>query len=127
MKPYLSKAFFLCFGIMLSSHAFASEKGAQLFEEKCAVCHLKQRPAYDQVNTMVAPPMQGVMFHVTEAKPAKEEATRFIVDYIFDPQRSKALCMTHSIERFGLMPSQKGLLTTEEAHIIAEYLYNTYK
>jgi len=34
--------------------------------------------------------------------------------------------MTHSIEKFGLMPSQKGNLTTKEAQLIAEYLFDSY-
>jgi len=104
----------------------AQEKGSILFEEKCAACHLKQRPSFEAMNTMIAPPVMGVMSHVKEAKTTKPEAVKFIVDYIFEPTSAKALCMKQSIERFGLMPSQKGNLTKEEATSIAGYLYDNY-
>lgn len=127
MKSSLSKIVLVVSTVFLYSPVFSAEKGSELFDQKCSACHLKVRPSFDQINTMVAPPIKGVMFHVTEAKPSREEAVKFMVDYIFEPERSKALCINQSIERFGLMPSQKGSLTKEEAKIIAEYLYNTYK
>lgn len=102
------------------------EKGSILFEEKCAACHMKQRPSFEAMNTMIAPPIMGVMSHVKDAKTTKPEAVKFIVDYIFEPTPLKALCIKQSIERFGLMPSQKGNLTKEEATMIAGYLYENY-
>ena len=105
---------------------FASETGANLFEQKCAGCHLKQRPNVEQIHLMVAPPIQGVMFHVSEKYPSKKEAVGFISDYVFNPARNKTVCMPHSIEKFGLMPSQKGNVTPQEAQLIAEYLFDTY-
>lgn len=110
----------------LAQTAMAQEKGAILFEEKCAACHLKQRPSFEEMNKMIAPPIMGVMSHVKEAKTTKPEAVKFIVDYLFAPTSDKALCMKQSIERFGLMPSQKGNLTKEEATTIAGYLYDNY-
>jgi len=115
--------FLLAFGVL---SAMAQEKGSILFEKKCASCHLKQRPSYEEMSTMIAPPVMGVMSHVKEAKTTKPEAVKFIVDYIFEPTSLKALCMKQSIERFGLMPSQKGNLTKEEATSIAGYLYDNY-
>lgn len=109
-----------------SSTIFASENSANLFEQKCSFCHLKQRPHVDQMHLMVAPPINGVMFHVSERYPSKKEAVGFITDYIFNPALNKAVCMTHSIERFGVMPSQKGNLTPQEAKLIAEYLFDSY-
>ena len=109
-----------------SSLALASDKGATLFDQKCSSCHLKQRPHVDRMHLMVAPPIQGVMFHVSEKYPSKKEAVDFIAHYIFNPERNKAVCMTHSIEKFGVMPSQKGNLTPQEAKIIAEYLFDRY-
>lgn len=109
-----------------SEISMAQEKGSMLFEEKCAACHLKQRPSFEAMNTMIAPPIMGVMTHVKDVKTTKPEAVKFIVDYIFDPTPAKALCMKQSIERFGLMPSQKGALTKEEATTIAGFLYDNY-
>ncbi|HZF70896.1 c-type cytochrome [Sulfuricurvum sp.] len=123
------KLAFLASTVMLTlgvTSSLASEKGSTLFEEKCAACHVKQRPAYEEMKNLIAPPIMGVMTHVKDAKANKEEAVTFIVDYIFDPSHAKAVCMKQSIQRFGLMPSQKGSLTKEEATVIAEYLYKNY-
>jgi len=106
--------------------SMAQEKGSALFEEKCAACHVKQRPPFEEMKNLIAPPIMGVMTHVKDAKATKTEAVNFINDYIFDPTPAKALCMKQSIERFGLMPSQKGALTKEEATEIAGYLYDNY-
>jgi cytochrome c len=115
--------FILTFGAITS---IAQEKGSTLFEEKCSACHLKQRPSYDKIDTMIAPPIMGVMTNVKTTKTTKNDAVNFIVDYIFEPTQTKALCMSQSIQRFGLMPTQKGNLTKEEAATIAEYLYDNY-
>jgi len=106
--------------------AFAQEDPKILFEQKCAVCHLKQRPAYEEMKSLIAPPIMGVMTHVKDAKSSKTDAVNFIVDYIFDPKPEKALCMKESIERFGLMPAQQGNLSKEEAISIAGYLFENY-
>ena len=125
MKSHLFSVSLLLFSFAAVS-VMAQEKGSILFEEKCAACHLKQRPSFEEMNTMIAPPIMGVMTHVKDVKTAKPEAVKFIVDYIFDPTAAKALCMKQSIDRFGLMPSQKGNLTKEEATTIAGYLYDNY-
>jgi cytochrome c len=106
--------------------SMAQEKGSALFEEKCAACHVKQRPSMEEMKNLIAPPIMGVMTHVKDAKATKAEAVNFIADYVFDPTSAKALCMKQSIERFGLMPSQKGALSKEEATTIAGYLYDNY-
>ncbi len=116
----------LLFVSLVLANIFAADNGAKLFEQKCSSCHLKQRPHVDQMHLMIAPPIQGVMFHVSEKYPSKKEAVGFITDYIFNPDLHKAVCMTHSIEKFGVMPTQKGNLTMKEAQVIAEYLFDSY-
>lgn len=118
--------FYTLFCALSLSSAFAHEDPKILFEQKCSVCHLKQRPAYEEMKNLIAPPIMGVMTHVKDAKATKIEAVNFIADYIFDPTPAKALCMKQSIERFGLMPSQKGNLSKEEAISIAGYLYENF-
>ena len=102
----------------------AEMTGEALFEAKCSACHLKSRP--DDTSTMKAPPAMGITRHVKEQHPQKEEAVQFIVDYIQNPTAQKAACTPQSIERFGLMPSMKGVATTEEFTKIAEYLYDNF-
>lgn len=104
----------------------ADSSGEILFKEKCSYCHLETRPSYDKINTMVAPPMMGVLFHVQQSKPTKAEAVAFMRDYILNPHLSKSLCQEQSIKKFGLMPSMKENLTPKEADTVAEYVYEHF-
>ncbi|MDD2828116.1 MAG: c-type cytochrome [Sulfuricurvum sp.] len=104
----------------------ADTSGEALFKEKCSHCHLETRPSYDKINTMIAPPMMGVLFHVQQSKPTKPEAVAFISDYIINPHLSKSLCQESSIKKFGLMPSLKENLTPKEANTVAEYVYERF-
>ena len=106
---------------------FAGESGAELFKEKCAVCHMQTKPTPEQKKNMVAPPVMGVMFHIKEKYgDDKKKAIEFIKDYVMNPSEDKALCLPRSIKRFGLMPSQKGSVTQEELEKIAEYMYDNF-
>jgi len=98
--------------------------GEELFEKRCGSCHMKARPA--DISTLVAPPLPGVAMHVKMKYPRKEDAVAFIEDYVMQPQRKKAQCMPRTIERFGLMPSQKGSVTAQELKKIAQYIVENY-
>ncbi len=104
----------------------ADSSGEVLFKEKCSYCHLETRPSYDKINTMVAPPMMGILFHIQQSKPTKPEAVAFMSDYILNPHLSKSLCQEQSIKKFGLMPSMKENLTPKEANTVAEYVYERF-
>ncbi len=104
----------------------AEEEGRRLFEAKCSGCHLAQKPTPAQRSGMVAPPAMGVMYHVKERYGERPEAIAFIVDYVLEPKREKAVCMERSIRRFGLMPSQKGVVSEAELEKIAAYMYDTF-
>ncbi len=104
------------------------DEGKILFENKCTACHTAARPSTPEaMNSLIAPPMQGVMLHVNMAFDYdKKAAIAFIKDYTLNPSKEKALCMPLKIDRFGLMPSQKGSVTTEELDKIANYLTIAY-
>jgi Spy/CpxP family protein refolding chaperone len=114
------------FGLVFSATLFASgtQSAEQLFDAKCSACHVKTRPA--DRSSLIAPPAMGVMRHVKEHYGTKDAAVAFIADYVLNPQRSKAVCMAKSIDRFGLMPSQKGAVTEAEARIIAGWMYDNF-
>jgi hypothetical protein len=105
----------------------AAPSGEALFDANCAVCHMKERPTPQTRATMVAPPAMGVMFHVKEAFPGdRDAALEFVQDYVMNPSASKAKCLPRSIKRFGVMPSQKGVVTAEELSLIADYMYDVF-
>ena len=95
-----------------------------LFDAKCSMCHSKTRPA--DMNSVVAPAISGVMRHVKMSYPQKDEAVKFMVYYVLNPSKDKAICMPQKIDRFGLMPSQKGNVTKEELESIVSWLYDNY-
>ena len=105
-----------------SSTLQAASSGETLFNAKCAMCHVMVRP--DDKSTLIAPPAMGVMRHVKMNYETKESAVAFMASYIMNPQRADAVCESKSIQRFGLMPSQKGVVTEAELKVISEWMYD---
>ncbi len=102
----------------------ASDRGEDLFNVKCSACHIKTRPS--DPSQLIAPPLMGIMKHTKMQYNTKKEAVDFIVNYALNPQRDKAVCMPHTIKRFGLMPSQKGNVSEDELRHIASWMYDNY-
>ena len=107
----------------ISSLVYA-EDGATLFKAKCAACHQTSHP--QDMSTLIAPPVMGVMRHVKMTYKTKEDAVKFISTYALNPQKSKAVCMPQKIKRFGLMPSQKGNVTQKELESIASWMFDNF-
>ena len=110
--------------LLFTPMTYAQTSGEELFDTKCASCHVKMRP--NDISTLIAPPAMGVMRHVKMTYDTKEKAVNFITEYALDPQESKAVCMAEKIKRFGLMPSQKGKVSKEELTIIAGWMYDNF-
>jgi len=108
----------------LTHAAETTDKAEVLFDAKCATCHSKTRP--EDKSKVLAPALMGVMRHVKMAYPTKEVAVKFMVDYILKPTKEKAICMPGKIERFGLMPSQKGNVTEAELKTITSWMYDNF-
>ncbi len=127
----MSKKLLLKIGALIAltitvPQSFAQANGESIFDQKCAMCHLKQRPSADEMKNMIAPPMMGVIRHVKQVKTNRTEAIAFIADYLFAPSQKSAVCLPQSIARFGVMPSQKDNLTKEEAQTVSAYIYDTF-
>lgn len=105
--------------------------GKKLIETKCASCHDLNMPPLIS-DKELAPPMMAVSFHIANfMKPPVETqrvamATAFVVDYVREPSLDKSYCDKDSLERYGLMPSQKGLVSDVETKAIAEYMFTHY-
>ena len=108
-----------------SSTLQADEKsGEALFKANCTACHVTVHP--EDESKLTAPPIMGAVRHVKMNHATKETAVKFMVDYIQNPTKEKAACEAHSIEKFGLMPSLKGVVSEDDLRKIAEYVYDTY-
>jgi len=106
-----------------SSSSLLASNGAELFEQKCAVCHLMTRPA--DRSSMIAPPAKGLMFHMGEDVGSDKKILAHINDFVMNPTKEKAICP--SVKRFGLMPSQKENITKEELHTVAKWMIENLK
>ena len=118
----MKKSFLLL--TLLTGFAFANQIAESLFDAKCNICHVKTRPS--DMSKLVAPPIMGVMRHVKMTYPTKDKAVEFIADYVLNPSKDKAVCMPGKIQKFGLMPSQKGAVTKEELEKISSWLYDNF-
>lgn len=119
-KPLILLSTLLAFSPM----AQATEQGETLFTAKCSACHSTIRPT--NMNKVIAPALMGVMRHLKDSYPNKTEAVAFIKDYALNPSKEKAICMPQKLERFGLMPSQKGNVTAEELEVIASWMFDNF-
>jgi cytochrome c len=88
------------------------------------MCHIKTRP--QDMSSLVAPLLMGVMRHVKMQYPNKEDAIAFMVDYVQYPSKDKSVCMPQKIQRFGLMPSQKGNISVKELQAVTSWMYDNF-
>jgi len=105
--------------------------GEKLLKEKCSQCHNLDLPPKTFADEK-APPMMAVAFHIKDFMPASNEsekipkAIEFVKDYVINPSAEKSFCDKKSLETYGVMPSQKGLVTQDELQAIAEYMFEHY-
>ncbi|MCD4668481.1 MAG: c-type cytochrome [Sulfurimonas sp.] len=105
--------------------------GKKLLEQKCASCHNLEMPPVISDDEL-APPMMAIGFHMPDFMEPKDESQRvpmaieFIVDFIRNPLLENSKCDKESIQRYGLMPSQKDKVTKDEAKAIAQYMFRHY-
>jgi len=105
---------------------FATPNAKTLTQQKCGVCHAVTNITMEQVKHLVAPPMWGVVRHLKRQISDEKRFKSFVADYVMHPSKEKILFNKEAMERFGLMPSQKGALTKEELATITDYLWKTY-
>jgi cytochrome c len=101
--------------------------GKKLLEQKCSQCHNIKLPP-ETYEDEKAPPMMAVAFHIKDFIQTNNESERipkaieFIKDYVINPSASKSFCDKKSLETYGVMPSQKGLVTQDELQAISQYM-----
>lgn len=108
-------------GSLLSAGGVNAEK---LFEANCVACHITDLSKMSDKNTLIAPVADEIITHIKEDFTTKEKAVQFMAEYILTPDPKESHCA--SIETFGLMPAQKGIITQEEAVAITSMMYDRY-
>ena len=130
------------FGILVTSALAEYEQsgkvdGYKVFLKHCKTCHIETATVTDAMKrskTLKAPPMVEVSTRLKEMILLKEEdedvqrelILTFMRDYIMNPSMDKSMCHLGALDRFDLMPSQKGIITDEEAQAVTEWIYDYY-
>ena len=105
--------------------------GAKIMKAKCSACHNLDLPP-KTFEDEKAPPMMAVAFHVADFIKVSDESARipkaveFVKDYVINPSASKSFCDKESLKTYGVMPSQKGLISEEELDAVARYMFEHF-
>ena len=113
--------------------------GETVFDNKCVSCHIKtitKKETMKIFKTLKAPPMIEVSNQLKDNIKIVDDidddmhravVIAFIKDYVMYPHLDKSMCEAMALERFSLMPSQKGKLTEEELNVVSAWVYDYYK
>lgn len=111
---------FLC--LTSSSVLLASTEAEKLAVKKCTPCHIMGTMSKEKIKKMSAPPYWAIAKKAGEKYSNRADMIKYIVDFTLNPATEKMLFPKATIDKFGLMPSQKGIVTEDEAKQIAEYI-----
>lgn len=123
--------------ILLAS-ALLGADGYEVYKKNCMECHVELMSAAKAMKTLgklKAPPMVEVSNRLKENIIIKDDdddvhrylMVLFIKDYIQNPNLQNTMCHPGAVERFGVMPSQKGKLNEDEKQAVAEWIYDRYE
>ncbi len=123
--------------ILLSGGMLAAD-GYDVYKKRCQQCHLEimsKEEALKNLKFLKAPPMVEVSNQLKAnilTRDDDDDVKRRVViacikDYIQNPSLEYSMCNAMAIERFGIMPSQKGKLTQEEIEAVATWVYDRYE
>ena len=101
------------------------------------MCHAINKPTTIELKRKVAAPpiktvMKNLVIGIDVIEEPKDEAAlkkrtiEFINDYLFNPSRDKSYCEDISFEKFDMMPSLKGFITTEQANSVAIWVTENF-
>jgi len=124
--------------LLLANEADELKAGQKIFDKTCSTCHvelLDKQTALKTFKTLKAPPMNEVAMQLKSNIIIKDDdddvhravVVAFIKDYIKYPELAKTMCNPGAVDRFGVMPSQKALLSDQEINDISTWLYDRYE
>ncbi len=112
--------------------------GEKVYEKACASCHVKmitKEETLKKIGTLKAPPMIEVSNQLKGNIKIVDDiddmihrgvVVAFIKDYVINPDIESSMCHAMALEKFGVMPSQKGKLSDEELDAVAKWVYDYY-
>ncbi len=126
-------ALFALLGVSLSA-----ADGYEVYKNKCQQCHIEMITKAETkkiFKTLKAPPLVEVSSRLKENSVSTDDdddvkrrvIIAFIKDYIINPDLQYSMCHAMAIERFDIMPSQKGNLTPAEIEAVAVWVHDRYE
>jgi hypothetical protein len=123
--------------LLAGAIAFGAD-GYEVYKKNCMSCHIEMisvKKTKQMFKTLKAPPMVEVSNQIKGNIIVKDEdedihrhlVILFIKDYIENPSLDYSMCQAMALEHFGVMPSQKGKLSSEEIAAVAEWIYDRYE
>ncbi len=124
--------------LLLADETDEFKAGQKVFDNVCSACHvevLDKETALKSLKSLKAPPMNEVAMQLKTNIIIKDDdddvhravVIAFIKDYIKHPELAKVMCNAPAVERFGVMPSQKTVLSDEEIQSVSTWLYDRYE
>ncbi|NPA42706.1 MAG: hypothetical protein GXO27_01580 [Chlorobi bacterium] len=101
---------------------YSPEYADKLIERYCSACHTLE-PARGNHEGLKAPPFPGIVMHYRERYPSYEAFESALVNYVRQPDSSKAV-MRGAIAEFGQMPPMP--LPEDTLRYIARRLYERF-
>ncbi len=109
--------------LLASVNLYAEQTAESLTVEKCGACHLVGKITKKKLKNMSAPPYWALAKKIKIAFPKREDSMNFFVDFTLNPTAEKMLFPKETRDRYGVMPSQKGLVSEEELKVIYTYVF----
>lgn len=114
--------------------------GEKVFDNKCSKCHEKSMPISllmknfieedNKLLNLKAPTGNEISFRLKQQIGNKddiefhlEETADFVIDYLYNPNKSKTICLPGVIRHFDTMPSMKGKISENEIREVNYFLY----
>ena len=124
------------------SMALLAVDGETVYKKKCAFCHTGYIPVGELKENFVeynntklklkAPTLNQLSFRLKQkiGDPNGDrdiqlmEITDFVTGYLYQPDRSKSICMDEVLAAFDTMPSMKGKISEDEIEAVTAYIYD---
>ena len=114
--------------------------GEMVFDNKCSSCHEKSMDIGllmhnfiekdNKLLNLKAPTGNEISYRLKSQLGSMddiefqiEETADFLIDYLYNPDKSKTICLEGVIRHFDTMPSMKGKISEEEIIEVNHFLY----
>ena len=109
--------------LISSMKLLANEDPRELFLNHCAFCHSLENKKSNEDS--LAPTLHELAFHLRQSYKTDKMILFHIKNFVLSPKEENA--NPHHLNKFGLMPSQKELISKKELDIIAKWIIKASK